>query len=238
MDILIITFGVGLFFIVGALVSMLVKNKKKLVSFSLGISFIVMIILISIDILPECLKLFSICKFFAIGGGILIGIGILMLIFSLLPYDENKGGYRCDYLIYIGVMTSFAVIIHNLVEGIELGLVIQTGLKVGLVYVLSLGLYNLLFGIKVSAMLESDKKKMWIYISLLTFSTFVGGLLVFILEDALSDFLLGSLLSISIGMIIFVIIFELFTEFKENFNKYAVIGVFTGFVLMIIGMGI
>lgn len=236
MDILLVTFGVGLFFVIGTFISLVVKDKKNLISFSLGISFIVMIILVITDILPECLELFSDYKFLAIGGGILIVIGILMLLDKLVPHHHNHNA-EDDYnhLIHIGVMTSLAIIIHNVVEGIGLGLVVQTGLKAGLIYALGVGLHNLPFGIKISAMLASNKKKMWIYISLLTLSTFVGGVLVFIFKDMLSDFLLGSLLSVTIGMIIYIVLFELLTELKENFNKYAVMGVFVGFILMIIG---
>jgi len=238
MDILLVTFGVGLFFIVGMLISMFVKDKKNLISFSLGISFIVMILLILTDILPECLELFSDYKFLAIGGGILIGIGILMLLDKLVPHhhDHHHDGNDYNHLIHIGVMTSLAIIIHNVVEGIGIGLVVQTSLKAGLIYAFGVGLHNLPFGIKISAMLASNKKKMGIYITLLTLSTFVGGALVFIFKDMLSDFLLGSLLSITIGMIIYIIVFELFTELKENFNKYAVIGIVVGFILMLIGM--
>lgn len=238
METLLITFVVGLFFFVGALISLFIKNKKNLISFSLGISFIVMILLVIMDILPECLELFTSYKFLGIGGGILLGIGVLMLLDKLVPHhhDHSKHEYEHEHLTHLGVMTSIAIIIHNIVEGIGIGAIVETSLTTGIIYALGVSLHNIPFGIKITAMLSENKKKMWIYITLLTLSTFVGGLLVFGFKDLLSDFLLGSLLSITIGMIIYIVFFELFTELKESFNKYSVLGILTGIIIMLLGL--
>ena len=188
---LLITFIVGLFFFVGALISLFIKDKKNLISFSLGISFIVMILLVIIDILPECLELFLSYKFLGIGGGILLGIGILMLLDKLVPHhhDHSKHELEHEHLSHLGVMTSIALIIHNIVEGIGIGAITETGLKTGIIYALGVSLHNIPFGIKITAMLLDNKKKMWIYICLLTLSTFMGGILIFGFKNLLSDFL-------------------------------------------------
>lgn len=237
MQSLLITLFVGLFFLVGALISLFVNNKKNLISFSLGISFVVLILLVIIDILPECLELFPDYKLLAIGGGILIGVALLLILEKLVPHHHDhteKDDH--DHLTHIGVMTSIAIIIHNIVEGIGIGAIAETDLKAGIIYALGVALHNIPFGIKISALLKDDKKQLWINLLLLTSSTFIGGILIFVFKDLLSDFFLGTLLSITIGMIIYIVFFELIKELKENFNKYAVYGILTGILIMLLGL--
>ena len=83
---------------------------------------------------------------------------------------------------------------------------------------------------------KKESKKMWTWLILLTISTFIGGLIIFILKDTLSDFLLGALLSITIGMILYLVFNELLVELKENFNKFSLYGLLIGIILMLIGV--
>jgi zinc transporter ZupT len=101
-------------------------------------------------------------------------------------------------------------------------------------------MHNIPFGVEITAMLNENKskKQMWIYITLLTLSTFFGGLLVFIFSNLLSDFVLGSMLSITMGMILYLVFGELLTELKEGFNKYSLFGLLIGILLMLIGVAI
>ena len=134
-------------------------------------------------------------------------------------------------------MTSLALIIHNIVEGMSIYGVSQNDLKTGLIYAIGVGLHNIPFGIEITAMFDKkESKKMWTWLILLTISTFIGGLIIFILKDTLSDFLLGSLLSITIGMILYLVFNELLVELKENFNKFSLYGLLIGIILMLIGV--
>ena len=47
----------GLSFLIGYIITVILKNNNKLVTFSLGFSFIVIFGLIIFDLLPECLEL-------------------------------------------------------------------------------------------------------------------------------------------------------------------------------------
>lgn len=237
---LLLTLFAGLFFLVGVIIALVGKNNKNLTNFSIGMAFVVLIILLLVDILPECLELFTDYKWMSIIGGVLIGIGVLLVIERVVPHhDHFKEKKHHEYhLNHIGIMTSVALIIHNIVEGIGIYGVASTGLKVGLIYALGVGMHNIPFGIEITAMFDqkSDKKNMIFYITILTLSTFIGGLLVFIFKDLLTDFVLGSLLSVTMGMILYLVFGELFTELKENFNKYSVYGIICGVLFMLIGL--
>ena len=59
---------------------------------------------------------------------------------------------------------------------------------------------------------------------------------MFIFNDLLTENVLGFLLSITIGMILYLIFNELLVELKENFNKYSIYGIIFGVLLMLIGV--
>ena len=230
---------VGLFFIVGAFIAYKNKNNKNLINFSVGMAFIVLLILLFIDIAPETIELLD-NKLYLVAGGALIGILILFAIEKLVPhhnhFEEEKQHHHSDHLKHIGTMTGIALIIHNLVEGMSIYGVASNDLKTGLIYAFGVGLHNIPFGIEITALFEnSDKKKSTLYLILLSLSTFLGGLLLFIFKDLLTDTVLGILLSLTIGMILYLVFNELLVELKEKFNKYSIYGIITGIILMIIG---
>lgn len=237
---LLLTLLAGLFFLVGSFIALKVYNNKNLISFSVGMAFTVLILLLLLDILPDCLSLFTDYKWLSICGGILVGIGLLLLIEKVIPHHDHfkEVKHHENHLDHIGKMTSIALIIHNVVEGIGIYGIASTSIVSGLIYSIGVGMHNIPFGIEITAMLNKskNKKEMWTYIFLLTFSTFFGGFLVFLFSNLLTDFVLGSLLSITIGMILYLLFGELLVELKENFNKYSFYGILIGILLMLIGV--
>lgn len=233
---------VGLFFLIGAFIALKVKNNKDLVNFSIGMAFIVLIILLITDIVPETVESFDEYRYLYILSGILIGSGLLFLLEKLVPhhdhFEEKKKHHHEEHLKHIGTMTALALIIHNLVEGMSIYGVVNSDLKAGLIYALGVGMHNIPFGIEITAFFEHEKnnKKKWIFLTILSLSTFIGGGVLFIFNDLLTENVLGFLLSITIGMILYLIFNELLVELKENFNKYSIYGIIFGVLLMLIGV--
>ena len=54
---IIITFLSGISFLIGYLITKFIKDEKKLVTFSVGFSFTIILGLVFFDLLPECLEL-------------------------------------------------------------------------------------------------------------------------------------------------------------------------------------
>ena len=54
---LILTLIAGLFFLIGGLISLKIKNKEKLHIFSIALAFIIIINLLVMDLIPEILEL-------------------------------------------------------------------------------------------------------------------------------------------------------------------------------------
>ena len=230
----------GLFFLIGVFITLKIPNNTKLIKFSVGMAFSVLLLLLIFDILPDCLSLFTDYKFLSIFGGILIGIGILLLLEKVIPHHDHfkEKTHHENHLNHIGIMTSIALIIHNIVEGIGIYGVAATSITSGLIYAIGVGMHNIPFGIEITAMLneKNNKKQMIIYIVLLTMSTFIGGLIIFAFNNLLTNFVLGSLLSVTMGMVLYLLFGELFVELKEKFNKYSFYGILVGILLMMIGV--
>ena len=233
---------VGLFFIIGAFIALKINNNKNLINFSIGMAFIVLIILLVTDIVPEALESFENNKYLYVIAGALIGIGILFLLEKLVPhhdhYEEKKNHHHDEHLKHIGTMTSIALIIHNLVEGMSIYGVVNGDLKTGLIYALGVGMHNIPFGIEITAFFDNEKTKRnkWLFIIILSLSTFIGGLILYFFSAYLTETILGILLSVTTGMILYLVFNELFVELKENFNKYSVYGIIAGVILMLIGV--
>lgn len=235
---LLITLIAGLFFLIGVMIALVSKNNKQIINFSMGMCFTVLIMLVALDIIPETLELFKKNQILWIAGGILVGLGLLLVLDAVVPHHDHYEHQKdhAHHLIHIGIMTLVALVIHNVIEGMSIYGVAKTSLKTGIIYALGVGLHNIPFGMGLTMIFNETKSKlkMWLAIFVLTISTFIGGLLIYCFSNVLTDFLLGLILSVTIGMIIYLLIWELLVEIKENWGKYTIIGLVVGFLLMII----
>ena len=143
-------------------------------------------------------------------------------------------------IVHIGVLATIALIIHNFVEGMAIYLTAANDINLGIMMALGVGLHNIPLGIIITTTLNSDKntgKYLFCIISLFI-SSFLGGLLLFLLNiNAVSDIVIGSLLALTIGMLLYIIIFELYPKVKKTTNKkITIIGLVTGVIIALIGM--
>lgn len=235
---LLLTLIAGLFFLISVVINKMNKGSKKVICFSIGMAFSSLILLLIIDIIPETFELLD-NKIYIISGA-LIGVGILLLLEKLVPhhdhFEESKKHHHENHLEHIGIMTSIALIIHNIVEGIGIYGIATSSIKSGIIYAIAVGMHNIPFGLEISTMLnKSQNKHKKIYLTILTLSTFIGGLFTMLFKDNLTDFVQGILLSVTIGMILYLLLAELLTELKENWHKETIFGIITGIVIIIIG---
>ena len=113
-------------------------------------------------------------------------------------------------------------------------------INLGIMMALGVGLHNIPLGIIITTTLNSDKntgKYLFCIISLFI-SSFLGGLLLYLLNiNTVSDIVIGSLLALTIGMLLYIIIFELYPKVKKTTNKkITIIGLVTGVIIALIGM--
>ena len=248
-----LTLLVGLFILIGNVFATKFRNNKRFTDFSISLAFGVIIALIVFEILPETyevlrgeLNLFRTITALIIL--VLIGIFILKILDSFIPHHEheihhthkhkNDDCYN-NHLNHIGLISALAVIIHNIIEGMSLYLVSSNDILSGLLMCVGIGLHNIPMGLVIASTLYSSNysKKYTLIISIVvSLSTFVGGIIMFLL-GGVPIITEGILLGITLGMLIYIAIFELFHQiYHMEYKKIPNVGIGLGIMLLVIAI--
>lgn len=240
---LFITFLLGFFIIIGVIIAFFLKKQKKVLDFIFAFALSILTMLILVDLLGhtiEHLGIKHICLFILFTC---LGLLIFKIIDDFVPEHEDAKMTKNEEkknIVHIGVLATIALIIHNFVEGMAIYLTSANDINLGIMMALGVGLHNIPLGIIITTTLNSDKntgKYLFCIISLFI-SSFLGGLLLYLLNiNTVSDIVIGSLLALTIGMLLYIIIFELYPKVKKTTNKkITIIGLVTGVIIALIGM--
>ena len=227
---LLITLASGIAFLIGWLITKLFTNKKKLVIFSIGFGFSVLIGLILFDLLPECFELFS--EWYVVVLYIIIGILLLKAFDILIPHHEHTGKH--SHIEHISLMSFVAILLHNIIETTAIYTTSVSNLKMGLLMSIGVSCHNIPFGIQMTSLSKSNKQGL-LLTSLLAISSIIGILVFNVFNIPLTDDVLGMLISITLGMLIYIVFFELLCEVKEHIKtKEMFYGLFFGVFIVFI----
>lgn len=248
---LLLTLLVGLFILLGSVIGIYYKNNTKATDFSIAMAFGVIICLIFFEILPETYEaLTEEMGIVRIIATIIIlcsiGIVFLKLLDLFIPHHLHEEHHthkhkdeKChnNHLFHIGVMSTVAIISHNIIEGMSLYLICKHSLISGILMFIGVGLHNVPMGLVIVSTLSSANysKKNVLRISLATsLSTFFGGLIMLLL-GTVSGKAEGILLGLTLGMLIYISVFELAHQIIHMKNKkIAISGILTGIFLLAI----
>ena len=240
---LLITFILGLFILLGAIIAIVVGKKKKIIEYSLGLALGVIVTLIITDLLPEVIENLKLSKIYIGIIGLLVGYVLLKLLDYFIPDHGDESHSKNETqnnLIHIGIITSVALIIHNIIEGMAVyttAITANTSLVIGMT--LGVGFHNLPLGMVIaSSIYQTNKSKSKTIISLIavSISTFIGGLIVYLFHiDNIEGVIAGLLLSITLGMLLFIVIDELIPRtLSIKDKKTAIIGILSGVIILLI----
>ena len=158
MEAILITLLSGVF--IGYLITRFIKNDKKLVTFAVGFSFSILLGLIFLDILPECIEIFD-NKLYMILC-MLGGIVILKILDIFVPEHSHEGHgkeHLEHHMEHIGLVSTIALFLHNIIEGTALYTTSLSDIKMGLLMLLGVSFHNIPLGIQVSSMIKNKKEK-------------------------------------------------------------------------------
>ena len=241
------TFIVGVFILIGYFIVLTTKNNHRVMNFSISMAFGVMTSLVLLELLPESFEhlsdgqneIITICYLLFF---IAVGICVLKFLDFFIPdhHADEKKEIDEENLTHIGIVSSIALIVHNMIEGMAIYTSVMSSLELGILMCIGVGLHNIPMGmVLTSAFYTSDKKwKTTLFMILLTsISTFVGGLMMFFMSSIMNEFVLGILLAITTGMVSYIVIFELFPHLVEHQKeKGTVLGVLVGVVILMISV--
>ena len=243
---LLLTLLISGFFLIGIIIPKFFPNKNKVIKLATGFTFVIMIFLIIFDLIPEIIEILT--PFENNQNIILILIFISLGFFSLRLLDffvpehthhhqpnETNIKEHNNHFFHIGLITAISLVIHNIIEGISIYITGINSLESGLLMAITVGLHNIPLGIEVSANMNAveNKKISKILINLLLiFSSTFGAIILFAFKTEFNFLLEGILLSITLGMISYISLFELLKEVKENIkDKEIKIGLILGLII-------
>ena len=237
-----ITLLLGVFVLIGAMVALLVSRKGQVIDFSLGLAFSVIIMLIVLDLIPEVIEHLGISYIWLFLIFVIFGYGLLRILDHFVPDHHEKEHEKVDEenLTHIGIVASVALILHNIIEGMAIYTSVLSSLELGILMCIGVGLHNIPMGMVIASTFYTSKKhlKRTIGIVFLTaISTLFGGLLMFFMSGMLNEFLLGILLAITTGMVLYIAVFELFPHLVEHKKeKGTITGVLLGVALLLVSV--
>jgi len=240
-----LTFIAGASLLFGILLSLIGKDKKKIANFAIGLAFTILLGMVVFDLIPEAIEHLESEPIFIRTIRIIIclaiGMGIFKLLDKFVPHHHDHNHHDdTNHLFHIGVVTSIALILHNIIEGMAIYSISLNDLKTGLMMSIGVALHNIPLGIEIGSGIRDTENKFInkvILVIILTFSTVIGALILKLSGMEISDLVLGSLITITLGMVIYIIIFELLKELIElKNNKYALSGAVFGIIIVIASM--
>lgn len=247
---LLLTFLFASFLLIGTGIVFLTKNNNRFIKFSMGLAFSIMIMMACFDLIPEILGTFNLfysnikTYVLLILYG-LIGFAILKILDLFIPHHHDAKDHKekevyHDHFFHIGIVSSIALIIHNLIEGMALYQLLNTSFTSGVLFGLGVGLHNIPLGMMISSAFfnkNKSKKKTVLMVLAICSSTFLGAILMSFASKYISILVIGIFLCLTLGMIAYITLLELLPHIwlKED-RKYSLIGVISGIGLFILLM--
>ena len=234
----ILTFIAGLSTLLGYL-TIFIKNKNSNYFLNICLSFTIGIMLsISIiDLIPESYK--SIIKTFKIIPSILIILNFINIgvIFSMLI--DKIFSHKSNQLYHIGIISTIAIIFHNIPEGIATFITSNNNIHLGSNLALAIALHNIPEGIRIAIPIyysTKNKKKAFNYTFIAALAEPFGAFISYLfLTPYINTLTLGMLYSLIAGIMIQIILYELIPiiiKFKKYFNSF--LSFLLGFTLILI----
>ena len=142
---------------------------------------------------------------------------------------------------HIGVISSVALIIHNIVEGMAVYSTVLSDVSTGLMLAIGIGFHNLPLGMVIATTFYQGNQKsmkIWLSIGGVALSTLLGGILsLFLNSRMVPEWVLGSLLSLTLGMLVFILLSELWPRLSQSkFKKERNLGIGLGVIIMLISL--
>lgn len=241
---LLLTLILGLFILLGSGIVFITKNSNKVVNFSISMALGVMLALGIFELLPEALEHLEEATKWYLPLLILMtmsGVIILKILDRFVPdhdLEDHSEKEVNENLHHIGMVSSIALILHNIIEGMAIYNTVTTDPKLGLFMCLGVGLHNIPMGMVITSTFykyNNSIKKTLGASFLISISTFIGGIIMYLLSSFITPFVLGILLSLTLGMILYIVCFELIPHVKDQLHeKTTYIGIALGILILII----
>ncbi len=241
---LLITFILGGFIALGAFISYLTRENNTIVQWSISIALGTLATLALIELIPETIEHLGEGSYFTMIISIVIGFLFLTILDQFLPdhHESNDGHHHThghehgtNNAAHIGVISAIAVTLHNIIEGMAVYSVTAESLSTGLMVAIGVGLHNIPMGMVIYTTLKTrPHQRKWMLV-LSTVSTFIGGIIMALLWGFITDYMVGVLIAITLGMIFYIVFMELIPMvLSEKKWNITIPGILIGVIVIVV----
>ena len=229
----------GLFLISGVLLSFGFRKNDKFIQFMMASTLGLGASLIMVELLPDSASGIGEAfngshKLLLLLGYIIMGLIIMKMCDIFIPDHELKKDNKKNHYLHLALIISLPIMIYNIIVGMKINISNHP-------FMLSFGLgfCNILFGLLLSGLFSKtlNKKNLIITISLISLSVVIGTLFHMFLDKYLNvtDGLMTLIGTVNLGMIIYVILGELFLNLLKAKDTYiTILGIVFGTILLFI----
>ena len=234
---LFITLALGVFVLAGAAIAGLAKNEERIRDLSVAIALGAMVMLLLVDLLPESFENVELIGKPLTIGAILLGVLVLIALDRFLP-DEHEGvgtdGTEHESARHISIATALALVVHNIIEGMSVYGVAMESWTLAVLLGIGIGIHNVPMGMIVYAGIRNESlTHRGIVLAIASLSTFVGGLVMFALGDAVDERVVAFMISFTVGLLAYIVVFELVPHVVHSKDRVMCIaGVAVGLALV------
>lgn len=233
---LLISFLAGLSIVIGALIIHLVSSPARIHHLSIALALGALLALLLFDLLPELRESAANIGIVLVLLLVLLGVGILKLLDLFIPdHDDTAATHDHENAVHIGIISSLALILHNLVEGMTVYSLSLTSLREGVIFAFGIALHNIPMGMLIYATMQERRRIVRRgVLAAVTLSTCLGSVLMALVSDALTASRIGALVCIAAGMIIYIVFAELLPHvLRTRPRRLSLLGSVCGFVLVL-----
>lgn len=236
---IIITSIAGLSTILGNLLLFInTKYKDKLISFSMGLSFVVMFLISVLELIPEGIRLVTgkmLCYEIFFYSLLLLLLGYMFVIYVDNKIDSESRLYK------IGILSMLSLLIHNIPEGIICAISSINDIELGLKMSFVIMVHNVPEGICISLPIyyaTKSRGRAFLYTLISSLGEIVGAIItVLFLYKYVNDYLLYFIFIITAGIMITLSVGKILKEgiILKQF-KWLLLGVIIGLVIIIVSL--
>lgn len=241
---LILTSLAGLSTTIGSLIAFLVKEpSKKFISLIMGFSAGVMILISFVELLNAGIE----ASTFLIGHIFFFFGMILMLVIDIgisHKYEfEDKEKKSNNKLEKTSLLVMLGIFIHNFPEGMATFVGTLKSVEMGILLAVAIAIHNIPEGIAVAVPIytstkSSKKAFFWSFISGVSepLGALIAGLILF---PFINDFVLGAVLAIVGGFMVYISLDELLPASRySGFEHLSIIGIIIGMIVMALSLAL
>ncbi len=244
-----LTLIAGLSTTIGSFISFIIKEpSKKFISIIMGFSAGVMILISFVELLQQSIESTSFLVgllFFFMGMGIMFLIDVTIshqYEFEKPDFNENNeiSGKKLQKT---SVLITLGIFIHNFPEGMATFVGTLKSVELGLLLAFAIALHNIPEGIAVAVPIyksTGSRKKAFFWSFMSGVSEPIGALIIgLILYPFINDFLLGAMLAIVGGFMVYISLDELLPASNYSENEHiSILGIMFGMFIMALSLAL